>query len=632
STENAITFRFVFSPRLFQRELSRTTPVQNFTDDVSYVRGVHNFQFGANVRLISNNRVTFANAFDDAVANPSFYDASGAVLSRPISNIGPGWASPVRNAVSAVVGRFSQYSGNFNFDREGNLLPVGTGIGREFATQEYDWYMQDVWKLRPNLTLTLGLRYGLSRPVYETSGLQVKPTTSLSEFFERRVQGAKEGTPVNDLITVDLAGPANGKAGYYPWDKNNFQPRVAVAWSPDFKSGILGKLFGSNGASVLRGGFGITNDYFGQQLAVQFDLNSTLGFASTTTIAANTYNVTTRPAPRFTGFGQDIRSLPGITIPSSLTFPLVTPADEAQRIESSLDDNLVSPIHYSWSASFGRQLKGGLFVEASYIGRKARNLLVTRDIMHLNNLVDKKSGVDWYTAAGMLADLRAQNVPVSKVKKIPYFENLFPNVENFFVDLPASYSATQRVYAYVARDPVEGADILDWTFVQSLIDDFSSVGPNAFFHPQYAALATFSTLGESDYHAGTLTVRQRLRNHLTLDFNYTLSKSMDNASGLQNSDVYGSAFVLNALDIDQQRGISDFDIRHIINMNAVWELPVGRGRSFLSGLPGFAEAILGGWQLTNIWRWNSGTVAGTPFDAAQWATNWNAQSNGVRIK
>ncbi|HEX8184865.1 MAG TPA: hypothetical protein VF747_08950, partial [Blastocatellia bacterium] len=405
-----------------------------------------------------------------------------------------------------------------------------------------------------------------------------------------------------------------------------------IAWSPDYKTGLLGKLFGSNGASVLRGGFGITNDYFGQQLAVQFDLNSTLGFASTTTIAANTYNVSTRPAPRFTGFGQDVRSLPGITVPGRLSFPLVTPADEAQRIESSLDDNLVSPIHYSWSASFGRQLPGGLFIEASYIGRKARNLLITRDIMHLNNLVDKKSNVDWYTAAGMLADLRAQNVPVSKVKPIPYFENLFPNVENFFVDLPASYSATQRIYAYVARDPVEGADILDWTFVQSLIDDSSIIGPNVFFHPQYAALATFSTQGESDYHAGTLTVRQRLRNHLTLDFNYTLSKSMDNASGLQSSGAYGTAFVVNPLTPEQQRAVSDFDIRHIINMNAVWELPVGRGRSFLNGLPGFAEAILGGWQLTNIWRWNSGTVAGTPFDAAQWATNWNVQSNGVRIR
>jgi hypothetical protein len=630
STDNAISFRFVFSPRLFQRELSRTTPVHNFTDDVSYVRGVHNFQFGTNVRLIKNNRTTFVNSFDDAIANPSFYDASGAVLSRPIAGIGAGWASPVRNAVSAVVGRFSQYSGNFNFDRNGTLLPVGTGIGREFATQEYDWYVQDVWKLRPSLTLTLGLRYGLSRPVYETSGLQVKPTTSLSDFFTRRVEGAKAGTPVNDLITVDLAGPANGKPGYYPWDKNNFQPRVAIAWSPDFKGGILHKLFGSNGASVIRGGFGITNDYFGQQLAVQFDLNSTLGFASTTTIAANTYNVSTRPAPRFTGFGQNVRNLPGITIPTGLSFPLVTPADEAQRIESSLDDNLVSPIHYSWSASFGRQIKGGMFIEASYIGRKARNLLVTRDIMHLNNLIDKKSNTDWYTAAGVLADLRGANTPINKVGKIPYFENLFPNLGGVLLDDP-SLTSTQAAYTLVAREGVGGFDILDWTFVQSLLDDVG-VFPNAFFHPQYAALATFSTLGESDYHAGTLTVRQRIRNHLTLDFNYTLSKSLDNASGLQNSDAYGSAFVLNPLDLQQQRGISDFDIRHIINMNAVWELPIGRGRSFLNSMPGFAEAILGGWQLTNIWRWNSGTIAGTPFDAAQWATNWNAQSNGVRIK
>lgn len=630
SIENGISFRFVYSPRRFVRELSRITPVQNFTDDISFVRGVHSLQFGTNIRLISNNRITFANAFDNAIANPSFYDASGAVLSRPIANIGAGWASPVRTAVSAVVGRFSQYSSNFNFDRDGNLLPVGQGIGRDFATQEYDWYMQDVWKLRTNLTLTLGLRYGLSRPVYEKNGLQVKPTTSLSEFFKRRVEGAANGTPVNDSITVDLAGPANGGENYYPWDKNNFQPRVAIAWSPDFKSGFLHKLFGSNSASVIRGGFAITNDYFGQQLAVQFDLNSTLGFSSTTTIAANTYNVTTRPAPLFTGFNQNIRTLPGITVPSGLSFPLLTPADEDQRIESSLDDNLVSPKHYSWSASFGRQLPGGLFVEASYIGRRARNLLITRDIMHLNNLVDKKSGVDWYTAAGKLADLRAANTPIDKVGKIPYFENLFPGIGDTVIGDP-SLTATQAAYALVAREGVGGFDILDWTFVQAILDD-AGIFPNAFFHPQYAALATFSTLGESDYHAGTFTVRQRLKNHLTLDFNYTLSKSMDNASGLQNSNAYGAAFVVNPLDLNQARGVSDFDIRHIINMNAVWELPVGRGRSFLSNLPGFADAILGGWQITNIWRWNSGTVVGTPFDAAQWATNWNVQSNGVRIK
>jgi len=48
------------------------------------------------------------------------------------------------------------------------------------------------------------------------------------------------------------------------------------------------------------------------------------------------------------------------------------------------------------------QAAKGLYVEASYIGRLARHLLATRDVMALNNIVDPKSGMDWYTAAGQL--------------------------------------------------------------------------------------------------------------------------------------------------------------------------------------------------------------------------------------
>jgi hypothetical protein len=170
----------------------------------------------------------------------------------------------------------------------------------------------------------------------------------------------------------------------------------------------------------------MTNDAFGQQLAVQFDLNSTLGFSSSQVIAANTYNVSDRLAPRFTAIGQDVRSLPGVSVPGRLTFPLETPSDEAQRIESSLDDTLVTPTNYSWNFSYGRKLPASIFVEASYVGRAGRDLLATRDIMALNDLVDPKSGLDWYKAAGMLADLRSKNTPITSVQPIPYFENLFP--------------------------------------------------------------------------------------------------------------------------------------------------------------------------------------------------------------
>jgi len=643
SAENFISFRFVFEPRRFLRTLSRTTPVQNFTDDISWIRGTHTFQFGTNIRLIRNDRTTFANSFDEAIANPSFYNFSGEVLSDPIvaafagtPNEVAGSTSPIKNAVSAVIGRFSQYAGNFNFDIDGNVLGIGEGIRREFATEEYDFYGQDTWKLRPNLTLTLGLRYGLSRPVYETGGLQVTPTISLAEVFRLRQEGAAAGQPYNEPITYDLAGPANGRPGFYELDKNNFQPRVALAWSPEFRSGILGKLFGNSGTSVLRGGFAITNDYFGQQLAVQFDSLNALGFSSNQTIAANTFDVVPNPGgllpPQFTGFGQDVRSLPLINVPSGLTFPLTFPSDQAQRIEFALDDSLVSPVNRSWNVSFGRSLPAGMFVEASYIGRQGRNLLAQRDIMALNNLVDTSSGMDWYTAAGLLADVRERNTHINDVQPIAYFENLFPGLGDFFWGDPG-LSSTQAAYQIVAREDFLGFgfnNVLDWTFVQLLLDD----GPtwdNLFFHPQVAALAAFSTFARSDYHAGTLSLRQRYKEQFSFDLNYTLSKSMDNASGLQSSLAYDTAFVLNSLRPDDNRSVSDFDMRHIINANAVWQLPFGRGKRFLSGSSGPVNAILGDWQMSGIFRWNSGLPAPNIFDAAQWATNWNVQSGGVRV-
>src|SRR5215813_4120954 len=77
---------------------------------------------------------------------------------------------------------------------------------------------------------------------------------------------------------------------------------------------------------------------------------------------------------------------------------------------------------------------------------------------------------------------------------------------------------------------------------------------------------------------------------------------------------------------------SDFDMRHQININSIVQLPFGHGQMFGRNTSGAADVIIGGWQLTNIFRWNSGLPVGAygdsgPFDDARWATNWNVQSN-----
>jgi hypothetical protein len=653
SGENAITFRSVLSTSLFTRGFSRTTPVQNITDDFTWIKGNHSFGFGTNVRIIRNNRTNFAAAYDNGITNQSFYAGSGNVVSNPINAwlpaltglptgtaIASASLTNTRHAFAALLGRLSQYTANFNFGLDGKPLAAGAPVQRTFATEEYDVYGQDSWKVKHNLTLNLGLRYGLSRPVYETNGFQAKPNVGLQAYFDKRVAAAAAGQNFTDPITVVLAGPANHAPGFYSLDKNNFQPRVSVAWSPAFKTGFGAWLFGANEESVFRGGFAITNDYFGQALAVNFDGNNTLGFSSSQTPSANTYDVTTNPAPLITGLGMSIRGLPLITVPNSLTFPQTQPQDFARRIEGSLDSNLVSPINYSWNLTYGRKFPKGLYVEASYIGRQARHLLATRDIMQVNNIVDQKSGQDWYSASGILEQFRISKTPIANIPNLPFFENLYaPGLlasKILTSPLALSLSNSQAAYAFMSLSVGGPPDCGrfggsgackssgdDWTFLQDQLD--AKTGLRYFYQSQYGALSAYGTIASSDYHAATVSVRQRLKT-LTWDFNYTFSKSIDDASGLQTSGVYGSAFITNALRQQDNRGISDFDITHIANMNSIWELPFGRNRMWLSHANKFVDAVIGGWQLSSIFRYNSGLPTSSPVDVGGWPTNWNVRS------
>jgi len=647
STQNSVNFRFIYQPLAFSRTLSRTTPVHNIVDDVSWIKGNHTLGFGGNVRLITNNRTTFASSFDEAVVNPSYYDFSGDSVIFDVYNTGDpifpdvvsGGETDLRDALSSVIGRYSQFAANLVYDQSGALQPSGTPTLRSFATQEYEVYGQDSWRIKPNLTLTYGLRWGTSTPVYETNGIQVKPTTSLGAYFDRRREGALNGVPFNDPITFDLAGKANNAPGYYKQDWNNFAPSLAFAWSPDF-DGLLGKIFGRNGKGVLRGGWRLTYDRIGSQLAVNFDLNSVLGFTGSQGNAANTFNVSDRLGPLFTGPNPQVRGNVG-TIANNLHFPLTIAANEDQRIEQSLDDTLTTPNNYSFNLTWGRELGKGLTFQASYVGRFAHDLLASRDIMQLNNIRDPQSGLTYYEAMNKLVDFRYQNIPVNQVPNIPFFNNLFPFMPDWWGD--TSLTPTQAAYAFIAFPAQGGAGITDYTFVQLLWDDSPNCttcpfggGPakfnNMFYQPQFAALSSFGTIAHSNYNALQLSLQQRLGNDFAFDINYSYGHSLDNASGLQASTAYATAFIVNALDPNQNYATSDFDAKHIVNADWIAAIPIGRGKRFFSDMGGVANGILGGWSLTGIFRWNSGLPFQTPFDASRWATNWNVQSNGVRVR
>jgi Carboxypeptidase regulatory-like domain len=659
SQQNFFSFRFIFQPLNFSRTLSRVTPVHNFVDDFTWVKGNHTISAGGNVRLISNSRTSFGSSFDNASTNPSFYDFSGDVVinddnGNPIfPNVSEGSQINLRDALTAAIGRFSQYGVNLQYGKDGKLLPLGEGVSRTFKTQEFEWYAQDSWRMFNNLTVNYGVRWSTSTPVYEANGIQVKPTTSLSEFFDKRTSAAFNGQAYNGLLSIDLAGKANKKDGYYKQDWNNFAPAISAAWSPNFKNGFLKTLFGGDGKSTIRGGFRMTYDRIGSALAVAFDLNSTLGFSSTKSVAANTYNVSDRLGPLFSGLAQNYRNLPNISISPTLSFPLRTPDDEDARIEQSLDDKLTTPYSYSFNLSYGREIWKGLTFEASYVGRIAKNLLVSRDTAHFNNLRDPATGQTFYSVMNQLLDYRSSNASITSIPNIAWFNKFVPGLAGTYNinGVPTQLTATQAAYRRVARDcsnaaprvdglctqgatSINGRNTNDYTFVQLLWDDGLGFGNNIFIHPQYATFAAYSTLGTSSYNSFQFNLRKRFEYGLQFDLNYTYAHSIDTASGNEASGTIssGASLILNPLDLKENQGSSDFDVRHLINANFIYQLPFGKGRMLFGDANKWVDALIGGWQVTGIYRWNTGFPIGEPFDDGRWATNWNVQSNGVRIK
>ncbi len=680
STGNDIQFRFVFQPNGEAHNVSRESPVHNITDDISWIHGRHNIQFGGNIRKINNNRISFADAFDFASTNPSGYLTGGTSVSSDFqaflnTNNLPGCdpttsgtlcpnspgamnsQTSVQDAGTAIIGRLSGYNANFTFAKSGGLLATGTPSTRDFATQAYDTYVQDSWKVRRDLTLTLGLRYSLERPVYETSGFQVGTglldssgtctTTSMSSFFNQRIAASAQGTNFISPICVKLAGPANGGPPMYNWDHHEFQPRIAFAWTLNGGDGFLGRLAGHSGVTVLRGGFAITNDNYGQALAVDFDLNNTLGFTSSDQIPVNTYGTenSNNLAPLFTGFNMDIRTLPGITVPQNLTFPLSQTPNYGEQIQSSINSNLTAPRNYVWNFTLERQLPKQGVLTFSYIGRYAQNLLAQQDVTAFNDIVDPQSHTDWYTAGTMLEKQRQQGVPISQIAPIPFFENLFPTGANSLANLSnaafgggwdPTWSNTQSFYAFNSSISNQGAFFTanDWTDTQGIVDELLAIAPELgfpaaptrFMHPQYADLSVWSTVAHSNYNALAVSLRQRLHG-LLLDVNYTLSHSLDNASGLQGATQFANAsFIENPLRPNSFYGNSSFDVRQNINADAVWQLPFGRGEAFLGNSGKLAQALVGGWQISGIFRWNTGLPIRDPFDSAQWATNFQVQA------
>ncbi|MGB2888344.1 MAG: hypothetical protein WBC04_11655 [Candidatus Acidiferrales bacterium] len=117
-------------------------------------------------------------------------------------------------------------------------------------------------------------------------------------------------------------------------------------------------------------------------------------------------------------------------------------------------------------------------------------------------------------------------------------------------------------------------------------------------NPKLANTTSWFSEGNSSYNALEVDVNHRFSHGLQLRGVYTWSKSLDNGATLNSSVASNSpGFVMNPRNIRADWGLSTFDVRHLAAINGTYELPVGRGKHFLSSVSGWRDKLAGGWSV-----------------------------------
>jgi len=680
----------------FTRSITYFVPSNQFTDSLNWTRKNHTFEFGGDIFLIRNNSSSYANSFSDVQTNPVYLNTGGiANTPNPLDpgnngypTVDPSFGPNYDAAAGILVGIFAEGDGKYNFERNGNALPQGAPINRRYAINDYEFYGQDTWRMTPRLTLTYGLRWVLEAPPYETNGLQVAPCVeaaaggctnqNVADWFNHTAQLASQGMSANSAgeISFVLGGPVNHGPGLWNWDHKDLSPRIAVAWAPDTGDGWVSKILGKKDQFTIRGGYSIMFDHFGIPIVNSFDQHGSFGLSTDLGNPAGV--VTDANAPRFTCLvpgspGQSCLPTPcaNLNNPGCLLGPTpsgsfpVTPSNTAFAINWGLDQTLKTPYTHVFNFSLSRQLTSRSSLQIAYVGSVGRRLPMQVDLAMPANLTDPSSKATYFQSATILSKAAANGTKVSQIQPIPFFENLFPawagigtqsalgmnnqSPTNLAGDncapgaLPGNPTATQNVYELWNCFPHNETFSL---FQMDLPDSITQLspalpnsknGPYSFFHDQFASLYAWRNIGTSDYNALQVTYNVRWGANLQGQFNYTFSKSLDEASAAERvgpyegtggtgNDLNGGGIVINSWDPLSLRGLSDFNAFHQLNANLVYHLPFGIGQRMLGSARPALNALVGGWHVSGIFRWTTGFPI-TIDNGFTWATNWNIEGD-----
>ncbi|MFN2596435.1 MAG: hypothetical protein ABR563_04520, partial [Pyrinomonadaceae bacterium] len=540
-----------------------------------------------------------------------------------------------------LTGRVTGVAGNAYLGENGQFTPLGAYVER-LRQREFGFFGQDSWRMRPNLTLTYGLRWEV-----EPSPTALNSVYSLAPFNDVFGRGGPGGlfNPNANGGRVPQFNQFNPGDKLYSTDWNNLAPSFGIAYSPNWKSGLMNHILGGNSQTVLRAGYsrsfvregtGVMQTVLDTNPPSVFDISRLASNAATSPYSLTPGTLLRNLNPT-TGLGPT---------PSSPTYPFVStnPNDQMVVVNPHLKLGHVD----SWTVGIQREITKDMVFEARYVGNRGNDLWRLYSQNELNTI---ENGVasEFRTAQQNLLANAASGIQ-ARVGSFAYFgpgtgTSPLPLTLAFFRGcVPNSSGVCTSTF-----DPNNAAQYTsslfsNSTFVNSLLPNqtapltyaanlFNNSGRRAnalsaglsptllYVNPEFGVNGAFVVTNATHtwYDALTLELRRRMARGLLLEGNYTYSKGL--------TDSFASSSIVQAnFGSVRHKGLdkvaSPFDIRHSFKVNWIYELPFGSGKMWLDKAPGFLDKLVGGWEIHGTGRVQSGA----PFNLG------NVQLVGMSVK
>ena len=531
-----------------------------WSDGLTWVKGNHTMKFGVDVRRARFDQFYYYNVN----GNYNFYGTGNDVIGGADSDYYPQY-------LLGLADNYSQGSGQSEAIRTFSIYP----------------FVQDSWKIRPNVTLNYGLRWEFNTPPTDVSGhvetfrpgqnstvypCQLSPAsvTYFSSYVSDPTCANTGTTPTGLVVPGDKGVPPGMTSSYY----HAFAPRIGLSYSPNAKSGLLGTLFGDNGKTSIRTGWGMFYNPIEQLVLAQFGAEPPFGGSSyLNNVFFNTpfvYQDGSGAAPN--PYNGVLTPKPGQPVDLSVFRPMLFYGEFQPHLKAQYT------IQYNFTVQ--RQLANSLMLQVGYVGSEGHHLLVGRDInpstpqtcLDLNDPLVMGPGTCTPTGEDAQFILPPGAVAPAGGFHLPYGPN-GPTV------IPSGTS-------------IGGLDLVGLRpYSSPNCNPFTGTGCPVDGIPVFTSIFAEDTVANSAYNAFEAMLEKRFSHGLQFQASYTWSKSLDEASTFEET--------LNPFNPKTSRALSLFNSAQRFVVSYDWELPIGKRQ-------GFAGMVVNDWALSGITSFQSG--------------------------